>query len=57
VPREDITIERVVTACEKRDAVMEHHRDCTVVIKAAAVADFSAGTRIARRSRRRAIRT
>jgi phosphopantothenoylcysteine decarboxylase/phosphopantothenate--cysteine ligase len=39
-PREDITIERVVTACEMRDAVMEHHRDCTVVIKAAAVADF-----------------
>ena len=40
VPRADITVERVVTACEMRDAVMERHRDCTVVIKAAAVADF-----------------
>jgi phosphopantothenoylcysteine decarboxylase/phosphopantothenate--cysteine ligase len=33
-------VKRVVTACEMRDAVMEHHGSCTVVIKAAAVADF-----------------
>jgi len=40
VPRTDITTVRVVTACDMRDAVMQYHKDCTVVIKAAAVADF-----------------
>lgn len=40
VPRDDIMTVPVVTAVEMRDAVMQYYRDCTVVIKAAAVADF-----------------
>jgi phosphopantothenoylcysteine decarboxylase/phosphopantothenate--cysteine ligase len=39
-PRSDITTVRVVTACDMRDAVMQYHKDCTIIIKAAAVADF-----------------
>jgi len=43
-PRNDIEVVEVVTACEMRDAVMEHYRACTVIIKAAAVADFKCST-------------
>ncbi len=39
-PREDVRTIEVETACEMRDAVMAHFRECSVVIKAAAVADF-----------------
>ena len=39
-PRTDMRIIEVETACEMRDAVMEHYRSCSVIIKAAAVADF-----------------
>jgi len=39
-PRKDIGFVEVTTACEMRDAVMEHFKDCTIIIKAAAVADF-----------------
>ncbi|HQH83091.1 MAG: Coenzyme A biosynthesis bifunctional protein CoaBC [Syntrophorhabdus sp. PtaB.Bin027] len=39
-PRTDMRIIEVETACEMRDAVMEHHRYCSIIIKAAAVADF-----------------
>lgn len=39
-PRTDMHIIEVETACEMRDAVMEHYRSCSVIIKAAAVADF-----------------
>ena len=44
IPRDDIMAVPVVTACEMRDAVMEYYRDCTVIIKAAAVADFKCAT-------------
>ncbi len=44
VPRDDIMNVPVVTACEMRDAVMEYYKDCTIVIKAAAVADFKCAT-------------
>jgi phosphopantothenoylcysteine decarboxylase/phosphopantothenate--cysteine ligase len=40
VPRDDIMTVPVVTAVEMRDAVMRYYKDCTVIIKAAAVADF-----------------
>jgi len=43
-PRNDIEVVEVVTACEMRDAVMEHYRACTVIIKAAAVAYFKCST-------------
>lgn len=43
-PRNDIDIVKVITACEMRDAVMEHYRHCTIIIKAAAVADFKCST-------------
>lgn len=39
-PRTDMEIIEVTTAREMRDAVMEHYKPCTVIIKAAAVADF-----------------
>lgn len=40
-PPRGVTLTRVETARELRDAVMEHIRDWDVVIKAAAVADYS----------------
>jgi phosphopantothenoylcysteine decarboxylase / phosphopantothenate---cysteine ligase len=43
-PREDIEIIEVTTACEMRDAVMQHFKRCTIIIKAAAVADFKCMT-------------
>jgi len=39
-PRSDIEIIEVTTALEMRDAVMQHFKRCTIIIKAAAVADF-----------------
>jgi phosphopantothenoylcysteine decarboxylase / phosphopantothenate---cysteine ligase len=39
-PRNDIEVVEVTTAAEMRDAVMEHYKDCTIIIKTAAVADF-----------------
>jgi phosphopantothenoylcysteine decarboxylase/phosphopantothenate--cysteine ligase len=39
-PRPDINLVMVRTALEMRDAVMKHFEDATVIIKAAAVADF-----------------
>lgn len=39
-PRTDIEVVEVTTAWEMRDAIMAHFDACTVVIKAAAVADF-----------------
>ncbi len=53
-PRTDIRTIEVETACEMRDAVMEHYRDCSIIIKAAAVADFKMQKRNARKSRRKA---
>ena len=44
VPRDDIMVVPVVTAVEMRDAVMAYYKDCTVIIKAAAVADFKCAT-------------
>lgn len=44
VPRDDIMTVPVVTAVEMRDAVMKYYKDCTVIIKAAAVADFKCAT-------------
>ncbi len=44
VPRDDIRVIPVVTAVEMRDAVMRFYKDCSVVIKAAAVADFKCAT-------------
>ena len=44
VPRDDIMTVPVVTAVEMRDAVMRFYKDCTVIIKAAAVADFKCAT-------------
>ncbi len=43
-PREDIMMVPVVTAVEMRDAVMRYYKDCSVIIKAAAVADFKCAT-------------
>jgi phosphopantothenoylcysteine decarboxylase / phosphopantothenate---cysteine ligase len=43
-PRDDIRTIPVVTAVEMRDAVMRYYKDATVVIKAAAVADFKCAT-------------
>lgn len=43
-PRNDIDVVEVTTAYEMRDAVMEHYRHCTIIIKAAAVADFKCST-------------
>jgi len=43
-PRNDIDVVEVITACEMRDAVMEHYKHCTIIIKAAAVADFKCST-------------
>jgi phosphopantothenoylcysteine decarboxylase/phosphopantothenate--cysteine ligase len=40
LPRADIPVVRVTTAHEMRDAVMLYYKDSTVIIKAAAVADF-----------------
>lgn len=39
-PRRDVRIVEVTTACEMRDAVMKYYKDCSIIIKAAAVADF-----------------
>jgi phosphopantothenoylcysteine decarboxylase/phosphopantothenate--cysteine ligase len=39
-PRSDMHVIEVETAWEMRDAVMNHYRGCSVIIKAAAVADF-----------------
>jgi phosphopantothenoylcysteine decarboxylase/phosphopantothenate--cysteine ligase len=39
-PRTDINVIRVTTAEEMRNEVMEHYRRATVIVKAAAVADF-----------------
>jgi phosphopantothenoylcysteine decarboxylase / phosphopantothenate---cysteine ligase len=39
-PRTDMHIIEVETACEMRDAVMDNYKGCSVIIKAAAVADF-----------------
>jgi len=44
LPRNDIKVVEVITACEMRDAVMEHYKHCTIIIKAAAVADFKCST-------------
>ena len=40
LPRTDIPMIPVTTACEMRDAVMNHYKDATIIIKTAAVADF-----------------
>ncbi|MBA4389807.1 MAG: bifunctional phosphopantothenoylcysteine decarboxylase/phosphopantothenate--cysteine ligase CoaBC [Syntrophus sp. (in: bacteria)] len=40
LPRTDIPMIQVTTACDMRDAVMEHYKRATVIIKTAAVADF-----------------
>jgi phosphopantothenoylcysteine decarboxylase/phosphopantothenate--cysteine ligase len=40
LPRNDIPITHVITARDMRDAVMEHYKDATIIIKTAAVADF-----------------
>ena len=39
-PRTDMTVVEITTAMEMRDAVMEHYRHASIIIKAAAVADF-----------------
>ncbi|HRR71312.1 MAG TPA: bifunctional phosphopantothenoylcysteine decarboxylase/phosphopantothenate--cysteine ligase CoaBC [Syntrophorhabdaceae bacterium] len=39
-PRNDIRIIEITTAYEMREAVLEHYKDCSVIIKTAAVADF-----------------
>jgi phosphopantothenoylcysteine decarboxylase / phosphopantothenate---cysteine ligase len=39
-PRPDIEMVEVVTACDMRDAVMSYFQESTIIIKAAAVADF-----------------
>jgi phosphopantothenoylcysteine decarboxylase/phosphopantothenate--cysteine ligase len=43
-PRKDIEIIPVITATEMHNAVMEHYKRCSVIIKAAAVADFKCKT-------------
>jgi phosphopantothenoylcysteine decarboxylase / phosphopantothenate---cysteine ligase len=40
LPRTDVPMIQVTTACEMRDAVMEYYKDATIIIKSAAVADF-----------------
>jgi phosphopantothenoylcysteine decarboxylase / phosphopantothenate---cysteine ligase len=40
LPRTDIPMIPVTTACEMRDAVMNRYKDATIIIKTAAVADF-----------------
>ncbi len=40
----DIKFVAVASAVDMRDAVMEHYRHCTIIIKAAAVADFKCST-------------
>jgi phosphopantothenoylcysteine decarboxylase/phosphopantothenate--cysteine ligase len=40
MPRNDIPMVHVTTACDMRDAVMEHYKNATIIIKTAAVADF-----------------
>lgn len=44
LPRTDIPMIQVTTACDMRDAVMEHYKRATVIIKTAAVADFKCRT-------------
>jgi phosphopantothenoylcysteine decarboxylase / phosphopantothenate---cysteine ligase len=39
-PTNGVEVVDVTTACEMRDAVMKHYKRCTIIIKAAAVADF-----------------
>lgn len=39
-PRNDIGIIEVTTANDMREAVMENYKDCSIIIKTAAVADF-----------------
>jgi phosphopantothenoylcysteine decarboxylase / phosphopantothenate---cysteine ligase len=39
-PRSDMEVVEVTTAAEMRDAVMEHYKQCSIIIKTAAVADF-----------------
>ncbi|MBP8626671.1 MAG: bifunctional phosphopantothenoylcysteine decarboxylase/phosphopantothenate--cysteine ligase CoaBC [Syntrophorhabdaceae bacterium] len=39
-PRNDIKITYVTTASEMRDEVLKHYKECSVIIKTAAVADF-----------------
>ncbi|MCX8111442.1 MAG: bifunctional phosphopantothenoylcysteine decarboxylase/phosphopantothenate--cysteine ligase CoaBC [Syntrophorhabdaceae bacterium] len=39
-PRNDIKIIEITTANVMRDAVLEHYKECSVIIKTAAVADF-----------------
>ncbi|HEY3275804.1 MAG TPA: bifunctional phosphopantothenoylcysteine decarboxylase/phosphopantothenate--cysteine ligase CoaBC [Syntrophorhabdaceae bacterium] len=43
-PRTDIKVVEVTTANEMRDAVLEHYKSASVIIKAAAVADFKCKT-------------
>ncbi len=43
-PRYDVEMIHVITAMEMRDAVLAHYRRCSVIIKAAAVADFRCGS-------------
>jgi phosphopantothenoylcysteine decarboxylase / phosphopantothenate---cysteine ligase len=43
-PRTDISVIEVITAMEMREAVMEHYKRATIIIKAAAVADFRCRT-------------
>jgi phosphopantothenoylcysteine decarboxylase/phosphopantothenate--cysteine ligase len=40
LPRTDIPIIPVTTACEMRDAVINYYKEATIIIKTAAVADF-----------------
>ncbi|MHB8108669.1 MAG: bifunctional phosphopantothenoylcysteine decarboxylase/phosphopantothenate--cysteine ligase CoaBC [Syntrophorhabdaceae bacterium] len=44
VPCEDMKVINVTTAVEMRNAVMANYKNCTVIIKAAAVADFRCAT-------------
>ncbi|MDR2018954.1 MAG: bifunctional phosphopantothenoylcysteine decarboxylase/phosphopantothenate--cysteine ligase CoaBC [Syntrophobacterales bacterium] len=43
-PRTDMSVIEVVTAMEMRSAVIEHYKRATIIIKAAAVADFKCRT-------------
>lgn len=43
-PPRDLEVVEVTTACEMRDAVMEHFKRCSIIIKTAAVADFRCST-------------
>jgi len=40
LPRKDIEVIEITTAQEMRNAVMDHYKDCSIIVKAAAVADF-----------------